>query len=41
MASMNNRRMEISLFIIRITVAIFLGLWATLKFHHPEWTQII
>ncbi len=38
---MNNRRIEVSLFIIRISAAIFLGLWATLKFHHPEWTQNI
>lgn len=35
------RRIEFSLFIIRITAAIFLGLWATLKFHHPSWTQNI
>ena len=38
---MENRRIEVSLFIIRVTAAIFLGLWATLKFHHPEWTQNI
>ena len=37
----NTRKIEISLFIIRITAAIFLGLWATLKFHHPEWMQNI
>lgn len=35
------KRLEVSLFIIRITAAIFLGLWATLKFHHPSWTQNI
>jgi len=35
------KRIEFSLFIIRITAAIFLGLWATLKFHHPSWTQNI
>lgn len=35
------RRIEFSLFIIRISAAIFLGLWATLKFHHPSWTQNI
>lgn len=34
-------RLEIALFIIRITSAIFLGLWATLKFIRPEWTQNI
>lgn len=36
-----NRRIEIALFIIRVTAAIFLGLWATLKFHHPEWQRNI
>ena len=35
------KRLEVSLFIIRITAAIFLGLWATLKFHRPSWTQNI
>lgn len=38
---MANKRIEISLFIIRISSAIFLGLWATLKFLRPEWTQNI
>ncbi len=35
------RRIEVALLIIRITAAIFLGLWATLKFHHPEWQRNI
>ncbi len=35
------RRIEIALLIIRVTAAIFLGLWATLKFHHPEWQRNI
>ncbi len=35
------RKIEIALLIIRITCALFLGLWATLKFHRPEWTQNI
>lgn len=35
------RRIEIALLIIRLTAALFLGLWATLKFHRPEWTQNI
>lgn len=35
------KRIEIALLIIRITAAIFLGLWATLKFHHPEWQRNI
>ncbi len=35
------RRIEISSLIMRITAAIFLGLWATLKFHHPEWQRNI
>ena len=26
---------------MRVTAAIFLGLWATLKFHHPEWQRNI
>ncbi|MGI9352096.1 MAG: hypothetical protein ACR2O3_11075 [Rhizobiaceae bacterium] len=34
-------RLTFALFIIRITAAIFLGLWATLKFIHPEWTENI
>ena len=38
---MNERRIEIALLVIRITAAIFLGLWATLKFHHPEWQRNI
>lgn len=38
---MPERRIEISLFIIRITAAIFLGLWASLKFFRPEWTENI
>lgn len=37
----NERRIEVALLIIRITAAIFLGLWATLKFHHPEWQRNI
>lgn len=37
----NTRKIEISLFIIRITAAIFLGLWATLKFLRPEWAENI
>ena len=37
----SERRIEIALLIIRITTAIFLGMWATLKFHRPEWTQNI
>ena len=36
-----DRRIEIALLIIRITAAIFMGLWATLKFHHPEWQRNI
>ena len=36
-----NRKIEIALLIIRLSAAIFLGLWATLKFHRPEWTQNI
>jgi len=36
-----NRKIEIALLIMRLSAAIFLGLWATLKFHHPEWTQNI
>lgn len=32
------RRLEIALFIIRITAAVFLGAWASLKFIRPEWT---
>lgn len=35
------RRIEIALLIIRVTAAIFLGLWATLKFYHPEWQRNI
>ena len=35
------KRIEIALLIMRITAAIFLGLWATLKFHHPEWQRNI
>ena len=35
------RRIEIALLIIRLTAAIFIGLWATLKFHHPEWQRNI
>ena len=35
------RRIEIALLIIRVTAAIFFGLWATLKFHHPEWQRNI
>lgn len=38
---MSDRRIEISLFIIRVTAAIFLGLWASLKFYRPEWTENI
>lgn len=37
----NERRIEIALLIIRITAAIFLGLWATLKFLRPEWFRNI
>ncbi len=35
------RKIEVSLLIIRLSAAIFLGLWATLKFWRPEWTQNI
>jgi len=35
---MHERRIEIALLIIRVTAAVFLGMWATLKFIHPEWT---
>lgn len=35
------RKIEISLFIIRISTAIFLGLWASLKFIRPEWAENI
>lgn len=35
------RKIEIALLIIRLTAALFLGLWASLKFHRPEWTQNI
>lgn len=35
------RKIEIALLVIRLTCAVFLGLWATLKFHRPEWTQNI
>lgn len=35
------KRIEIALLIIRLTAALFLGLWASLKFHRPEWTQNI
>ncbi len=35
------RRIEIALLVIRVTAAIFLGLWATLKFHRPEWQRNI
>ncbi|MEM9277829.1 MAG: hypothetical protein AAGA76_04595 [Pseudomonadota bacterium] len=39
--TMSERKIEIALFIIRATTAIFLGLWATLKFVRPEWTENI
>jgi len=26
---------------MRLTAAFFLGMWATLKFHHPEWQRNI
>ncbi|KAB7610402.1 hypothetical protein F9L33_13960 [Amylibacter sp. SFDW26] len=35
------KRIEVALLIIRVTAATFLGLWATLKFHHPEWQRNI
>ena len=35
------RKIEIALLIIRLTAAIFMGLWASLKFIRPEWTQNI
>jgi len=38
---MNTNRIGVALFIMRITAAIFLGLWATLKFHRPEWAENI
>lgn len=38
---MKPSRIELALFLIRVTAAIFLGLWATLKFHRPEWTENI
>ena len=38
---MPTRRIEIALLVIRITAAIFLGLWASLKFFRPEWTENI
>ena len=37
----NTRKIEIALLIIRVTTAIFLGLWATLKFWRPEWQRNI
>jgi len=37
----NERRIEIALLIIRVTTALFLGMWATLKFHRPEWQRNI
>lgn len=35
------KRIEIALLIIRLSAALFLGLWASLKFLRPEWTQNI
>ena len=37
----DQKRIEFALLLIRVTAAIFLGLWASLKFHRPEWTQNI
>ncbi|MEM8651280.1 MAG: DoxX protein [Pseudomonadota bacterium] len=37
----NTKKIEIALLIIRVTTAIFLGLWATLKFWRPEWQRNI
>jgi len=37
----DSRKVEIALLIIRITTAIFLGLWATLKFLRPSWAENI
>lgn len=37
----HTKRIQAGLLIIRVTAAIFLGLWATLKFHHPEWQRNI
>ncbi|MEE9376000.1 MAG: hypothetical protein V3V04_06665 [Rhizobiaceae bacterium] len=30
-------KLNIALLLIRVTVAAFLGVWASLKFYHPEW----
>ena len=35
----DTRKIEIALLIIRLTAAIFLGLWASLKFLRPEWAE--
>ncbi len=37
----SSKKIEIALLIIRVTTAIFLGLWATLKFWRPEWQRNI
>jgi len=37
----NTKRIQVSLLLIRVSAGIFLGLWATLKFHHPEWQRNI
>ena len=31
------RKLNIALLIIRVSAASFLGVWASLKFYHPEW----
>lgn len=34
---MKNNRLALSLLIIRVSAAAFLGVWASLKFFRPEW----
>jgi len=34
---MQDKRLPLALFILRISITFFLGMWASLKFHRPEW----
>jgi len=34
---MQDKTLPIALLIMRLSIAFFLGMWASLKFHRPEW----